>query len=193
MSFQTDATYVFLLWNTIVDFFEKCLFFLSIFRTKRESSFVFHRRQKFKQVRNGRVNEDRTVNYPFNLYMQSHSNKSTLPPTNRVYFLFSVWLIAWCCEPGAGGGALGPCSYLLTVFEKWASPWDSVSIKLLQLQRERDSRTLSSSFPSNCLHWVPASWQLAIGWTRSSWWLGMNTCRRMDGSWLFPCMMHVFL
>lgn len=88
-----------------------------------------------------------------------------------VYFLFSVWLIAWCCEPGAGGGALGPCSYLLTVFEKWASPWDSVSIKLLQLQRERDSGTLSSSFPSNCLHWVPASWQLAIGWTGSSWWL----------------------
>ncbi len=81
-------------------FFWKMPFFLSIFRTKRESSFVFHRRQKFKQVRNGRVNEDRTVNYPFNLYMQSHSNKSTLPPTNSVFSLLSVAdclvLWAWC-------------------------------------------------------------------------------------------------
>lgn len=86
-------------------FFEKCLFLCPYLGQKQalESSFVFYRRQKFKPVRNGRVNEDRTVNYPFNIYMQIHSNKSMLPPTNRVYFLFTVWLIAWCCEPGVGG------------------------------------------------------------------------------------------
>lgn len=103
-------------------------------------------------------------------YMQSHSYTWTLPPTNRVFSLLSA----------------ADCLVLLV--EHWDSAricWPSLRSGLVpeiqsQLNcsssRERDSGTLSSSFPSNCLRWVLVSWQLAIGWTGSPWWLGTSVC-----------------